>query len=325
MTPTITSTPTETSTTVIRDPAVLKGGDPEVAKVGDIVVFTITVFNYGSTDALGVQIVDDLPNFLDIQTVTISPTNASQTITIVGSRVTVFLGTVPPTPPPNPPPAFTITITTIVNDLGQPPGGINNVTLTSTTPDSDLTNNQDDFYLRIIEPELPDTGFAPFQRTILPPQPASMLYTSYANLWLEIPALDVSMPIVGVPFTESGWDVAWLWNNVGYLYNTAFPTWPGNTGITGHVTLSTGLPGPFSNLGELRWGDEVIIHAWGLRHIYKVRVAKQVNPDDMSVLGHKEYDWVTLITCKYFNEYLNEYEARVVVQAVLMKVELDPK
>jgi LPXTG-site transpeptidase (sortase) family protein len=151
-----------------------------------------------------------------------------------------------------------------------------------------------------------------------------MLYTSYANLWLEIPTLDVAMPIVGVPFTNSGWDVTWLWNNAGYLYNTAFPTWPGNTGITGHVTLSTGLPGPFANLGKLRWGDEVIIHAWGLRHIYKVRVKKQVHPDDMSVLGHKEYDWVTLITCKYFNEYLNEYEARVVVQAVLMKVELDP-
>jgi sortase (surface protein transpeptidase) len=50
-----------------------------------------------------------------------------------------------------------------------------------------------------------------------------------------------------------------------------------------------------------------------------------VHPEDMSVLGHREYDWVTLITCKYFNEYLNEYEARVVVQAVLMKVELDPK
>jgi len=320
MTPTITSTPTETSIPVIRDPAVLKYGDPEVAKIGDIVVFTITVTNNGvaNADALGVQIVDDLPNFLDIKTVTISPSNASQTITIAGNRVTVFLGTVTPTD------TFTITITTIVNDLGRPPGGMNNVTLTSTSPDSDSTNNQDDFYLRIIEPELPETGFAPFQRTILPPQPASMLYTSYTGIWLEIPALDVAMPIVGVPFTDNGWDVTWLWNSAGYLYNTAFPTWPGNTGITGHVTLPTGLPGPFENLGELRWGDEVIIHSWGLRHIYKVRVAKQVLPDDMSVLGHREYDWVTLITCKYFNEYLNEYEARVVVQAVLMRVELDP-
>jgi LPXTG-site transpeptidase (sortase) family protein len=131
------------------------------------------------------------------------------------------------------------------------------------------------------------------------------------------------MPIVGVPLTENGWDVTWLWDDAGYMHSTAFPTWPGNTGITGHATLSTGLPGPFANLGELKWGDEVIIHAWGLRYRYEIRVVKQVFPGGMSVLSHKEYDWVTMITCKNYNDYLNTYESRLVAQAVLIKVELD--
>ncbi len=56
------------------------------------------------------------------------------------------------------------------------------------------------------------------------------------------------------------------------------------------------MPGPFANLGELKWGDEVTTHAWGLRYSYEIRVVKQVLPGDMPVLSQKEYDWVTVIT-----------------------------
>jgi LPXTG-site transpeptidase (sortase) family protein len=107
------------------------------------------------------------------------------------------------------------------------------------------------------------------------------------------------------------------------LESTAFPTWPGNTGIAGHVTLPSGQPGPFANIGQLKWGDQVIIHAWGLRYTYEIRTVEVVAPRDMSVLDHEEYDWVTLITCKSYDEVLDEYEDRLVARAVLMKVEWD--
>jgi LPXTG-site transpeptidase (sortase) family protein len=300
----------------IIDPAVTKSGSPSTAVVGDTVVFTITVFNNGNTDALGVQLVDTVPNFLDILSVTISP-DLGQPVSIVGNTVTIDMGTIAPID------IFTITLTTRVNNLGQPPGGMNNVTLTTSSPGDDISNNQDDAYLSIVTAVLPDTGFEPNVRTELPPQPKSLRYTDLYDLWVEIPKLKAEMSIVGVPRVENGWDVTWLWDNAGYLSNTAFPTWKGNTGLTGHVTLPSGLPGPFANLDDLIWGDKVIIHAWGNRYIYEVRDVRLVEPHDTSVLDHEEYDWLTLITCKEYNRQENTYQWRLAVQAVLMNVEDD--
>jgi len=222
---------------------------------------------------------------------------------------------------------FIITITTRVNNLGEPPGGTNNVTLTTSSLDEDLTNNVDGAVTRIVERdpeefELPQTGFTPGINTNLPPQPLDQLYASYGNLVLEIPSLGVMMDIVGIPMTENGWDVSWLWDNAGYLDSTAFPTWPGNTALAGHVVLPDGNAGPFARLGELQWGDQIIIYAWGMKYIYEIRTVEIVAPHDMSVLEHEEYDWVTLITCKGYDETLDEYEKRLVARAVLTAVEL---
>nr|NIS80700.1 sortase [Anaerolineales bacterium] len=299
---------------IIIDPAVTKSGDPAVASVGDIVIFTITVTNNGNTDALGVELQDIVPTFLDIVDVVVSP---ARPYTTTGNTIDITIGIVSPGD------TFTITITTQVNDLGQPPGGMNNTTLTTTSLDDDLTNNADDAFLSIIAAALPDTGFPPHVRTWLPPQPTHLSYTSFNYLWLEIPALAVETPIVGVPLTENGWDVTWLWNNAGYMHGTAFPTWPGNTGITGHVTLPTGFPGPFANLDKLIWGDKIIIHAGGYRYIYEVREAARVDPENMSLLEHKEYDWLTLITCEGYDRAQDTYFWRRVVGAVLVERKLD--
>jgi LPXTG-site transpeptidase (sortase) family protein len=169
---------------------------------------------------------------------------------------------------------------------------------------------------------LPNTGFAPGRVTALPEQKAA--YDPLDGILLEIPKLGLKLPIVGVPRTRSGWDLTWLWNNAGWLEGTAFPTWAGNTAITAHVYLSTGEPGPFVNLHTLHWGDQVVIHANGKRYIYEVRAIKQVKPNDASVLGHKQRDWVTLITCEGYDEASNTYRWRLAVQAVLMKVEPEP-
>jgi len=143
------------------------------------------------------------------------------------------------------------------------------------------------------------------------------------NFVLEIPTLGLELPIVGVPLTGHGWDVSWLDDAAGYLEGTAYPTWVGNTAITAHVWDRDNNPGPFVNLYTLQHGDQVIIHAWWLRHIYEVRDLMQVRPDTLKALPHSEYDMLTLITCQGFDESSGEYGWRLAVQAVLMKVKAE--
>jgi len=166
---------------------------------------------------------------------------------------------------------------------------------------------------------LPGTGFAPERVTALPPQ--TVLYSDLGNLWLEIPRLGVQMPIVGIPVTDGEWDVSWLGNQAGWLNGTAFPTWAGNSVITGHVFDAFGKAGPFVHLNWLWYGDKVIVHAWGAQYVYEVRQVKQVAPGEVSsVLKHEELPWVTLVTCRGYDETSDSYKYRVVVRAVLVEV-----
>jgi len=177
------------------------------------------------------------------------------------------------------------------------------------------------YAMRIGLSQLPDTGFAPGKITTLPRQPAASSYHDYSDLWLEIPRLDTQIPIVGVSAGDNGWNVRWLSDQAGYLEGTAFPTWAGNTGLVGHAVLPNGRPGPFAGLKNLRWGDQIIIHAWGQLHIYEVRQNRLVSPADMSVLSHEDLDWVTLVTCQDFDERHQAYRWRRAVRAVLINVE----
>lgn len=169
--------------------------------------------------------------------------------------------------------------------------------------------------------QLPNTGFAPGQITLLPAQPKDLVYQDYGEMWLEIPAMGEKMSIVGVPKGDNGWDVRWISREAGYLEGTSFPTWAGNTGLAGHAILPDGTPGPFANLQSLLWGDQVIIHAWGERYIYEVRENTMVYPNMLKVLRHEDLDWVTLITCQGFDEINGKYRYRRVVRAVLVAVQ----
>lgn len=171
-------------------------------------------------------------------------------------------------------------------------------------------------------PTLPATGFAPIAND-LPIQPVEKAYTYLGQLWLEIPKIDVQMPIVGVPVSNDGWDVTWLGDNAGYLSGTAFPTWAGNTALTGHVWGANNTPGPFANLSELQHGDRFYIHAFGLVYTYEVRSTEKVYTSDLSVLGHSDYDIVTLLTCESWSFWMGEYRYRRAVQAVLMDISIE--
>jgi LPXTG-site transpeptidase (sortase) family protein len=168
---------------------------------------------------------------------------------------------------------------------------------------------------------LPESGFAPGRTTNLPPQPAG-LYQSSARISVEIPALQLDTDLVNVPVMDGKWQVSWLGNRLGYLEGTAFPTHEGNSGITGHVYDANGNPGIFHDLKTLKWGDEIRVHAYGQIYVYEVRsVDKYVEPEDTSaVYQHEDYPWLTLITCRDYDEQTNSYAWRVVVRAVQTKI-----
>jgi len=174
-----------------------------------------------------------------------------------------------------------------------------------------------------VQPEsLPQTGFAPDMVTQLSKQGLSEMYQQYNYVSLEIPSLEVEASIVGVPVSEEGWNLSWLGNQAGWLHGTAFPSWAGNSAITAHVYDANGQPGLFNDLGELKWGDEVIVHAYGQAYVYEVRtVERYVQPDDTSsVFKHENYPWLTLITCKGYDEKSDSYRWRVAVRVVQVDV-----
>ncbi|MCC6501452.1 MAG: sortase [Anaerolineales bacterium] len=319
------------SAVLVADPAIAKSASPSQASVGDTIVFTLTVTNTGNAPADNVVVVDQLLPIFDVTgvtsvyqaggnagTISISPAPAPFT-------VTVSLGTLDITD------VVIIQITTVVNALGNPP--ITNTGSVTTTSLTDLAaNNVAAINLQLVANRvngtnrlsaLPATGFAPNVKTEIPHQPRELTYT-VTDIVLEIPSLGVKLPIVGIPKLKDGsWDVTWLSRQAGWLEGTAFPSWQGNSVLTSHVYLSSGLPGPFMNLDKLKYGDKIIIHAFGERYIFEVRTNAVVNPSDTTVLKHEESSWLTLMTCKEYDEQTNTYKRRVIVRAALMKVEAD--
>jgi LPXTG-site transpeptidase (sortase) family protein len=145
-------------------------------------------------------------------------------------------------------------------------------------------------------------------------------YIQTGDITVEIPSLGIETSIVGVPFRNGGWNVSWLGGQAGWLEGSSFPTWNGNSVITSHVYLSNGLPGPFVNLGKLKYGDTVLIHAYGQKYTFEVRSSEIVDPNDTAAFKHQERPWLTLVTCREYDEKTNTYHKRVVVRAVLVSV-----
>ena len=170
-------------------------------------------------------------------------------------------------------------------------------------------------------PALPETGFAPNRPSDIPHQPSALSYRNLGEMWLQIPALEINARIVGVSTGDQGWDLTWLWDHVGYLEGTAYPSWPGNTALTAHVVLPNGLPGPFAELAKLAWADRIVLHANGLQYVYHVTYVWSTHPYDLSALSHEETDWLTLITCDAYDEATDQYLRRTIVRAVLIEIQ----
>ena len=169
-------------------------------------------------------------------------------------------------------------------------------------------------------PKLPSTGFAPGRMTLIEEQPAAKQYYQMETMSLEIPVLGLNLPITGVPVVNNEWDLTWLGEQAGYLETTAFPTHAGNSVITGHVYLPDGKPGPFVDLNKLKYGDQIIVHAYGQKYIYEVRGTGQIAPDTKDAFPHEEYPVLSLLTCQGYDETTGTYTWRYIVRAIQVKV-----
>jgi len=167
---------------------------------------------------------------------------------------------------------------------------------------------------------IPVTGFPPDVITRLD-ESADPLYDTL-GMRIEIPVLHVNTSIVGVPIQDGGWDVSWLQGQLGWLNGTAYPTWKGNSVLTGHVVNADGKPGVFSELKNLSYGEYIFVYNSGYRYTYQVISNQLVDPDDVAALRHENESYLTLITCDSYNEKSNSYLLRVAVHAKLVDMKL---
>jgi LPXTG-site transpeptidase (sortase) family protein len=168
--------------------------------------------------------------------------------------------------------------------------------------------------------QLPATGFAPNVVTDLSHAPRET-YLSTGDVTLEIPSLGIKVLVVGVPKKNGAWNLSWLGDQAGWLEGSAFPSWNGNSVLTGHVYLASGLPGPFIGLNKLKYGDRIIIHAYGQKYTFAVQTNTVVDANDSTVMKHEQKSWLTLITCKDYDEKTGTYRNRIVVRAALVRVD----
>lgn len=300
-----------------------------VPSPGDILGYSISISNSGLTHALSVSLYDlpDLNTTLIVGSVTTTQGFITRGNNAGDADILIDIGTIPP--------GGSVLVTFRVEISSPLPAGVDSIANQgivsgsnfSAQPTNDpATSTLNDPTVTLLErlsTELPATGFAPDLRTQMAEQPQSFAYHRMEAVHLEIPRLDLNTPIIGVPLGSDGWDVTWLGTKAGYLEGTAYPSWPGNTALTAHVYLASGNPGPFVNLHTLNYGERVILHIGGMRYIYEVRSNERILPNDLSVIQHETFDWLTLVTCRGFSEADNAYRWRQAVRAVLVRVEVE--
>uniref|UniRef100_UPI0026249776 DUF11 domain-containing protein n=1 Tax=uncultured Chloroflexus sp. TaxID=214040 RepID=UPI0026249776 len=150
-TPIATATPTPqlppNAPGIIPDLVLTKSVAPEVAQVGDQVVYTLTLTNAGGAPALNVTIADQLPSFLQL----IDTQASSGVVQINGSAVSVSL------PLLNVGETVTVTIQAEVVALPLPPNNTNVAIARSTDTEITTDNNTSS---SILQPTLPDLVLA---------------------------------------------------------------------------------------------------------------------------------------------------------------------
>ena len=107
----------------------------------------------------------------------------------------------------------------------------------------------------------------------------------------------------------------------GWLNGSAYPTWSGNSVLTGHVWDALNQPGPFARLKELKYGDQIKIHIFGQIYTYQVTENTLISPSNTAAaFKHEEKTWITLITCEDYKELSKTYSSRRMIRAALVSI-----
>lgn len=337
--------PASSATILIVEPdlSITKTADTELVSVGSIITIALNIRHTADSEvnAYDVAVTDPLPAELELVAGTLECSsgvqdanvcaydagtraiNAVWDVFVLGGgdgRVTfqVRVSSISSNGVSN---VANVAWTSLPGDVSQPQNG--NVFSTERDYDPasqvDVYGRSDTLVIGVFK-NAPATGFAPNVVTDISNLPKET-YAPTGGLTVDIPSLGISIPIVGVPLKAGEWNVSWLGNQAGWLEGSAFPSWSGNSVLTGHVYLANGLPGPFINLGRLKYGDRIIVRAYGQDFIYEVRTNVVREPNDTSIFRHEEKSWLTLVTCREYDEKTNSYRKRVVVRAVLVGVE----
>jgi LPXTG-site transpeptidase (sortase) family protein len=105
------------------------------------------------------------------------------------------------------------------------------------------------------------------------------------------------------------------------LNGTTFPTWAGNSVLTGYEYDANGESGPFVDLHLVKFGNQIIIHAWGQQYINEVCSISQVSSDSVSsIIKHEDFPWITLITCKGKNEKAKSLKFLSIIKTVQAEI-----
>lgn len=118
---------------------------------------------------------------------------------------------------------------------------------------------------------------------------------SYSEFALTIPRLKLDRVKVEVDSND-------LSQNLAQLPGSALPGEKGNVFISGHSALSQLFSlkqAWFTNLTDLKPGDEIVVEAGGAKFKYQVAGLKVVDPKDISVINPPDSQgrYVSLMTC----------------------------
>lgn len=140
------------------------------------------------------------------------------------------------------------------------------------------------------------------------------LVRPYNEFTLSVPALKIHQAKVVVDTND-------FENNLAHMPGTSLPGEKGNVFITGHSSLpqlfnKNNYKTIFSNLPDIKKGDQIVVEALGQKFIYQVIGLKIVPPEDISVINppNRVDRFLTLMTCVPPGFYLK----RLIVLAELV-------
>jgi LPXTG-site transpeptidase (sortase) family protein len=339
--------PAKASLTNLPGASISKAFTPKTIKPGAVAALTFTIQNTGSVALTGMGFIDILPGDppvgLEVADSPASVNNCGGTLTAEPGTQLIKLenGTL----------GLNASCTIVVHVTGNIKGTYTNtieqgtlrsnegatnhdsttdtLTITPTGSNEGGTDNEGGGKKKSSKPStavngfvIPVTGFQPDTITRLD----SLAHPRYDTLGMtiEIPVLHVNTSIVGVQIKDGGWDVSWLQNQLGWLNGTAYPTWKGNSVLTGHVISADGKPGIFSQLKYLEVGELIFVKNGAYRYTYQVVSNQSIEPDDATSFGHEDKSYLTLITCDNYDLQSASYLSRVAVRAKLVDVRQIP-